>query len=141
MALHKQLQIIITVANQQFYIYIPSLILVGIVLCTDPLYILIKLMSRIHWIILIGCILFFPAVAIISCFLLTISGRIESEGETFLCKWKMRQKSRFENMQLQAAFPLPLHIKNGPLSYINRGAIFTVFNIILNYLVTFILII
>lgn len=138
MALHKQLQIIITVANQQFTIYIPSLILVGIVLCTDPLYILIKLRSRIHWIILIGCILFFPAVAIVSCFLLTISGRIESECETFLCKWKMRQKSRIENMQLQAAFPL--HIKNGPLGYLNRGTIFTVFNIILNYLVTFILI-
>lgn len=138
MALHKQLQIIITVANQQLSLYLPSLILIGIVLCITPLYVLIKLRSSVHWTITIISIVFFPAVAVVTCFLLTTVGKIESGWKTFICKWKMRQKSVIENMELQAAFPL--HVNNGPLGFINRGTIFTVFNIILNYLVTFILI-
>ncbi|CAL8122428.1 unnamed protein product [Orchesella dallaii] len=134
---YNQLLILMEMTNTCEAVYIPVLIFVGIVLCITPLYILIKLRTETHIALLIACFTFFLAVAIVTWFMLCMVGQISKESDEFLRRWRKRVKSRYERARLAAV--RHIHLRIGDMGNIHPGTQLTVFNIILNYTVTVVL--
>ncbi|CAL8122426.1 unnamed protein product [Orchesella dallaii] len=134
---YNQLVILFEMANTCEAVYIPVLIFVGIVLCITPLYILIKLRNETHITLLIACFIFFLAVAFVTWFLLCMVGQISKESDEFLRRCRKRVKSRYERARLAAVSHI--HARIGDMGNIHPGTQLTVFNIILNYTVTVVL--
>ncbi|CAL8122430.1 unnamed protein product [Orchesella dallaii] len=134
---YNQLRILMEMVNTCEAVYIPVLLFVGIVLCITPLYILIKLRNETHITLLIACFIFFLAVAFVTWFFLCMIGQISKESDEFLRRCRQRVKSRYERARLAAVSHI--HARIGDMGNIHPDTQLTVFNIILNYTVTVVL--
>lgn len=133
---YRQLQLMITIFNQFFFIILPFAIIVQIVCCVAFGYMLIKLTESMPFPITLLAMFFISLFVVFVHVIVPLIVEVTVKSENFIKFWQLCKVSAYRKKQLQS-FRL-MRVSIGPFGYVTRGLKIQCFSLTLYYTVSMI---